>query len=389
MSKNSWFLHVYIMDGHPHLTHPPLFYKNTQIDKTGLRYLHSSKPQTLHGDLKARNILIDSRFRAKLCDFGLSNKNQNLITGTPFWMAPEYLTGKSSYNATCDIYSMGKFWSAEQYAPQASFFLSLLNNVLSIRFTFCGFVGIILYEIYSRKSPYEGEHFRDVLRKVCDRRVNKRPEVPETCPPKMVDLMKKCWSPDPFFRPPAMALDMQLMEMTARDTEPCESAKMEKRSGDMFYNLFPKHIAEALKAGKKVEPETHDMVTVVFSEIIDFQDLARDMSPMKISDLLDRLYLKFDRLANKYNIFKVETVGDNFMGVTNLEGTQEDTHVKLVAQFAIEMIQEACETLIDEEKPAKGYIEIRVGFHSGSVVTNVIGVSLWATYVSAYAFAIC
>lgn len=53
----------------------------------GLRYLHSSKPPVMHHDMKAKNILIDSRFRAKLCDFGLSDGKINVITGTPFWMA--------------------------------------------------------------------------------------------------------------------------------------------------------------------------------------------------------------------------------------------------------------------------------------------------------------
>ena len=106
--------------------------------------------------------------------------------------------------------------------------------------------------MYSRKTPYEGEHFKTVLRKVCDRRVNKRPDIPDTTPPKMAELMKKLWSPDPFFRPQAINLDMMLMEMTSRDTEPLETDKGGRRTGDMFYELFPKHIAEALKAGKKV-----------------------------------------------------------------------------------------------------------------------------------------
>lgn len=61
------------------------------------------------------------------------------------------------------------------------------------------------------------------------------------------------------------------------------------------------------------------------------------------------------------------------MGVTNLEKNQNDTHAKNAALFAIDLIVEASKVLIDDEDPGKGYINIRVGFHSGPVVSNVIG----------------
>ena len=140
-------------------------------------------------------------------------------------MAPEYLLQKTDYTTHCDIYSFG----------------------------------IILYEIYSRNTPYAGESPRSVLRKVCDPRINHRPPVPSTCPKRMSEIMKKCWSSDPLFRPEAKDLDMIFGEMTSSDTEPViEGVKTRMRTevatGDMLYKVFPKAVADKLKAGQKVEP---------------------------------------------------------------------------------------------------------------------------------------
>ena len=61
------------------------------------------------------------------------------------------------------------------------------------------------------------------------------------------------------------------------------------------------------------------------------------------------------------------------MGVTNLDGSEYDTHVKQIAEYAQDAVRVASKTLIDEENPSIGCIQIRVGFHSGPVVSNVIG----------------
>ena len=61
------------------------------------------------------------------------------------------------------------------------------------------------------------------------------------------------------------------------------------------------------------------------------------------------------------------------MGVTNLEKKQEETHTKDAALFAIDLVNEASKILIDEDDPSKGCVNVRVGFHCGSVVSNVIG----------------
>lgn len=66
-------------------------------------------------------------------------------------------------------------------------------------------------------------------------------------------------------------------------------------------------------------------------------------------------------------------IGDAYMGVTNLDKSQDDVHVKNIAEFALEAVEAASRILIDEDDPKRGYLRIRAGFHSGPVVSNVIG----------------
>ena len=52
---------------------------------------------------------------------------------------------------------------------------------------------------------------------------------------------------------------------------------------------------------------------------------------------------------------------------------QNDDHAMRIAHFAIHAIEAANSTLIDPSNPELGTIQIRVGFHSGPVVANVVG----------------
>jgi class 3 adenylate cyclase len=63
--------------------------------------------------------------------------------------------------------------------------------------------------------------------------------------------------------------------------------------------------------------ETHNNVTVFFSDIVRFTDISQALSPVKFCTMLDRLYVAFDTQAKKHEVFKVETIGDAWVGVTN------------------------------------------------------------------------
>ena len=139
----------------------------------------------------------------------------------------------------------------------------------------------------------------------------------------------------------------------------------------LLHEILPPKVAKALSEGRKVEPEPYDPVTVFFSDIVGFTKIG-EMRPEKVMAMLDNVYSRFDALAAKHGLFKVETIGDAYMCVGGIPEPQAD-HTLRVARFAIEAINSAAEVPIDAEDPGRGCVKIRCGFHSGSVVASVVG----------------
>jgi class 3 adenylate cyclase len=323
-------------------------YVATSLDiARGARFLHAADPKIIHGDLKAANVLVDNRFHAKIADFGLSAKKKYVgASGTPLWMAPELLRRESTNSPESDVYSFG----------------------------------IILYELYSRKDPYEGEKATRVLEEICDKTINKRPPVPLGCPPKIAEIMNECVDGQPGKRPTFEEIDLRIQRLDSENVEPGEvifghqlQKKRAEKNEDLIHQVFPKHVARALLQGRKVEPDRVDLATMFFSDIVGFTTISSKLTPDQVSDLLDRLYLKFDALSEKHDVFKIETIGDAYVGVCNLVKPQKADHAKRVAEFAIDTLAAAASTPILLGDPTMGTVRIRVGIHCGPLVARVVG----------------
>ncbi|CAB9514302.1 activated protein kinase catalytic subunit alpha-1 [Seminavis robusta] len=300
----------------------------------GLRFLHNTKPeQVVHGDLKARNVLIDEKLRAKVADFGSGTP------GTPYWTSPELLPQRTESTPASDVYALG----------------------------------ITVWEMYARATPYQGEEPSVVIQEIKDPKVNKRPPYPPNMQSCVAAMMHDCLLANPEERPTLNELASRINRFNPVDVE----YQVEKEeSGELGFlkKLFPAHIAKALGGGKTVEPGTHETVTLVYCEIVGFGTLSSELPPIKVTDLLHRLFDRLDALAEEHNVFKVDmSGGGGWMGATNCIQDQVNDHAKRMARFAILAASAAREVLIDEGHPENGHVQIKTALVSGPVQGKVVG----------------
>jgi len=132
-------------------------------------------------------------------------------------------------------------------------------------------------------------------------------------------------------------------------------------------------VADALMKGERAPEDRRDCATVLFCDIVGFTTLSSQLDTTQVSDMLDRLFIQFDDLATQHGIHKLETIGDCYIGVSNLVEPQPDDHVARMARFSLGILEAAKRTLIDLNDTTRGHVVVRVGFDAGPVVGNVVG----------------
>ncbi|MCB1025490.1 MAG: serine/threonine protein kinase, partial [Acidobacteria bacterium] len=135
----------------------------------GLHSIHENG--ILHRDLKPANIIIDSKGRARITDFGIAGiaediKHDEIRVGTPAYMSPEQITGKE-VTTRSDIYSLG----------------------------------LVLYEIFTGKQAVTADSFEELLEKQKTTQPTNPSEFVENIEPIVEKTINRCLAKDPDDRP--------------------------------------------------------------------------------------------------------------------------------------------------------------------------------------------
>ncbi len=116
----------------------------------------------------------------------------------------------------------------------------------------------------------------------------------------------------------------------------------------------------------------YEKVTVLFADIQGFTKIVEHMNPETLIDELDRFFIHFDEVADKYKIEKIKTIGDAYMCAGGLPEKNRTNPIEVVLA-AIEMQRYMQDTGNDARKNGKDFWELRIGIHTGPVISGVIG----------------
>jgi class 3 adenylate cyclase len=139
------------------------------------------------------------------------------------------------------------------------------------------------------------------------------------------------------------------------------------------FGFDKEYIATAsASASASASAKQFNMICVLFTDIVNYTELAQKYDDDIIFQLLNNVYIAFDKIIKKYShLQKIETIGDAYMVVGDIfrNTTNHNLVINEILSFAIYIIKEVKKIKTPDNIP----LCIRVGINIGSVSIGILG----------------
>jgi class 3 adenylate cyclase len=157
--------------------------------------------------------------------------------------------------------------------------------------------------------------------------------------------------------------------MSRQLSDSFEVIRREKEQSErLLRNILPASVAEELKEQGSSEPQLFDQVSVLFSDVVGFTQLAADMPPQALIAELNELFTRFDVIMEAHGCERIKTIGDAYLAVCGMPQPNPD-HARTLVAAAVAMLDQVREL----QRRRSGW-QIRIGIHSGHLVGGIVGV---------------
>ncbi len=144
-----------------------------------------------------------------------------------------------------------------------------------------------------------------------------------------------------------------------------------EKTDNLLARVLPTDTASELKEKGKVNTQRFKMVTVLFSDIEGFTRITEHTNPENLIDQLDKFFLYFDSVVERFRIEKIKTIGDAYMCAGGIPKKNRTNPIEVVLA-ALEMMQymkHITRTSTSNEK----IWDLRIGIDTGPVIAGVVG----------------
>jgi len=154
-------------------------------------------------------------------------------------------------------------------------------------------------------------------------------------------------------------------------------ATEKEQSDRLLRNVLPDDIAGELKLKGKVDARSHADANVLFADFSNFSSVASTMSSKRLLAELNACFGAFDELSGEYGIEKLKTIGDAYFCVSGLRPDEVEPAAQML-RFAFAMRDVVTARLASFRELGEDYWDVRIGIHSGPLVSGVVGTRKFA-----------
>ena len=136
----------------------------------------------------------------------------------------------------------------------------------------------------------------------------------------------------------------------------------------LLENILPREVAVELATTGSVNPVRHEAVSILFTDFSGFTQASAAMPADMVVSQLNEIFAAFDDICDGCGVEKIKTIGDAYMAAAGVPQGCSD-HAQRCVRAAHEMLK-----FMQTRNAASAFKwGLRVGIHSGPVVSGVVG----------------